>query len=1274
MSKTPQRVKQAFLLIILVLTFSALWVTSPSSKCLKIDDVAEINSIETFQPFVKGNGSKITVDLYGQQNGSFVNASMDHFFVDDNRRFDRFTNITRIKTYGYNTTNLKLKIENITPQNFLKKVEDNSSDGYIKFFENSNDQNLTIYASFTLPMSCHLNTIKILIYVDGSFTLRWAILNSTWNPSSNTSYPDEIIKSGEIPFETTSPLDKFFLPLNTNITLFTNNTNNNTFFLQLEVEAGPPAPKAYDFWWYYVTDVADGENEEDVWISKQNISNIDMIMNLDLQPLDSSLSPSEINLQVNGTQVPNNGTIELEGVPNSESIALNITSLWNITFDLNYFMEHNKNSQCSTRFLTNADTSTSIWNVSPTETFPSTFTNCSVKFKVPKDWNISRYWNITNIEETPIATTNWKQITLHTYDKWRIEFTAPNYVKKFNVPSPVIIGEENLFSILLIPDAHDWNGTLILLVYNSSDNALYYNTSQPTNNRSSLGIRWTPNQSFTNGTYIVAVLFLAEFEAGYLYIDNVLFVYSTSLEIHHIASYYRIGENVTIKVKYVDKVHNIGVEGATVWTTWNNQAVYFEDEGKGIYAANLATNGYSPGNYSLTIYAKKFGYEDAILNFNITFVHPTEINTPNRTIIGNYKTPITIIIYYTDINGILLENATVIGYIGASKYIFKYNGTAYINVTTFHELGTYNMTIQCSKDSYEPKEINITIHVTPKKTILNVLCPKEIEAGQQITLSINYTDQSGTPITHFNGTIYLNDTILTTFSNSSTIHLNITQYVGNYFISITVNCPNYETQTWKETITIYGKMKISYQPQIFEQYENETITIHFNITDVFRKAPLENCSITLTINNHKWLITWNSQNPSFTLNLTGIESGSHSINVVIEAPYYLPQTLEIPLHILPKTRVILTVNVPQEVIANNIILISGTLTTESGEPIVMATIKIIIQITYENGTEKRFEYETVTNMKGEFSLSIPTSNEMSKVHVAVVYEGAVDKASTTSTHNITVKPTLPPKTPFPQWLITTLLTIPIIFIGVSGYISKRKQKTKTEEEKLLREYELILELDSLESLLVVDKKSGLCIFEYNFKKTPTDPNIISGFVQAIRGFYSQIGGTGEGEVGEIYYEVPEPKVLTFHSGKYVYPILIAPGKLLPEVKECLRNFLDRFEEEFKENLKTNSFEISIFDKAKNLVKECFPQHIFTKYKATKIPATIRGIKKKILRAAKKLAEEQGQFTMAQLLTEVAKKEKIDPLKALKALKDLVNQNLMQPLQQRLENGSYSNFE
>ena len=1129
--------------------------------------------MEIFQQSIKGNGSEIPAFFYGRQNKSLVNVSMNHFFIDANKRLDKFVNITQIKTYGYNTSSIKLKFEKITPQNFFKIVEDNTSDDCVKFFESSSDQNLTVYASFTLPMSCKLNTVQILVYINGNFTLKWAILNSTWDSLSNTLYPDKIIKSGKTSFEETS--EKLFLPLNINVTLFTNKTVNNTFFIWLKVEAGSSASKSYDFWWYGVKDTTDGENEEDIWISNMyNSSNIDMIMNLNLQPLYQSFSPSEIKLQVNGTQVPNNGTIELKGtLNNDESITLNITSLWNITFTLNYLTKHNKNSWCLTKFLADATTDTVFWNVSPSETFPSTFTNCSVTFKVPEDWNVSKYCNTTVPEETPITPTNWKNITFYVYDNWRIEFTSPNYVKKIDHPSPIIIDEENNFSIRLItPEAHDWNGTLTFLVYNSSNNFLYYNTSQPTNNKSLVGIKWTPDKSFTNGTYIVAAFFFAGFESGYLYVDRVWLVYPTFLETHSIASYYCIGENATVKVKYVDKVHETGIEGATVWTTWNNQAICFKDEGEGIYTANLTTKGYHSGNYSLTVYAQKTGYEDAILNFTITFVYPAN---------------------------------------------------------------------------------------------LNVLYSKEIEAGRQFTVSINYTDQWGNPITNFNGTVYLNESILTTFSNLSTIYLNLTKYVGNYTISITVTSPNYETKTWKGHLTIYGKMKIAYQPQILKQYENETVIIYFNITDAFRNIPLENCNITLTVNDRKWFGTFSYQNYSCTLNLTGLQPGNHSISVVIEAPHYLPQMLEIPLHILPKTRTILTINIPKEVIAGNTILISGTLTTENKDPIGMATIKIIVLAIYKNGTEKQFEYVTITNMKGEFSYSIPTNKEISKIQITVIYEGMIDKTSAHNTYSITVKSSiLSSSFLLPHWLATIILITSIILIGTFGYTSKRKYKTKTETKNLLREYELILELNSLESLLVVDKDSGRCIFEYPFKKISMDPNIVAGFVQAVRGFYSEIGGAGEGETGEIYYETPEPKVLTFHSGKYVYSILIAPGKLLPEIKESLRNFLDKFEEKFKENIKTNIFEISVFDEAKNIVKECFPKHIFTKYKVIETPPIFRGIKRKILKVAKETTEDKGSFTIAEILTKITRKEKIDPLKTLKTLKTLINQKIIQPTKEQ----------
>ena len=146
--------------------------------------------------------------------------------------------------------------------------------------------------------------------------------------------------------------------------------------------------------------------------------------------------------------------------------------------------------------------------------------------------------------------------------------------------------------------------------------------------------------------------------------------------------------------------------------------------------------------------------------------------------------------------------------------------------------------------------------------------------------------------------------------------------------------------------------------------------------------------------------------------------------------------------------------------------------------------------------------------------------------------------------------------------------------------------------------------------------------------------------------------------------MPEPKVLTFHSGRYTYAILIAPGKLLPEVKECLRNFLDRFEEEFKEPLEKDITNTSIYSRAKEFIKECFPQQIFAEYKVPeKLPKT-RGIKKKILKIAKELTESKGSFNIAELLTEVARKEKIDPLKTLKTLKELINQSFIQPVQQK----------
>ena len=99
-------------------------------------DNIENNLPETFQQTFTGNGSEIPTFIFGQQNKTFTNSATDCNYQDINRRYERFINVTKIKTYDYNTSNIKLTFQNITAYNFQKKVENNVPSDYEKFFIN----------------------------------------------------------------------------------------------------------------------------------------------------------------------------------------------------------------------------------------------------------------------------------------------------------------------------------------------------------------------------------------------------------------------------------------------------------------------------------------------------------------------------------------------------------------------------------------------------------------------------------------------------------------------------------------------------------------------------------------------------------------------------------------------------------------------------------------------------------------------------------------------------------------------------------------------------------------------------------------------------------------------------------------------------------------------------------------------------------------------------------------------------------------------------------
>ena len=1217
---------------------------------------------------VSSTGENIPANFTATQTTQWINNKTNYYRAEDISKNDAFYKTLNLTTsfdnIKFNTTKITLNFTNIQPQNLTKEIEieGKSSPDEGTFFINGTPAAM----SFQIPnQTCYLTSFQVRIKVKTTpatphnVTINWKVMNAR-NESFVTKsypYPNADLTFGSLNISVSGT--EFFsldIPVVPSLLLNESETFNRTFFIWLNVSNINVNENEYAIWLAYSDlslTLGDGINEGYAYYEEPFGPPKDydfFLQYVTLAPLKDNYTPKDYNLRVNGTLVGSNGIWENDVFVSTDTVALKVSADWLLKFNVTCESFHVRDGTLATKFYVHADFDNSTWYVKSNFTYPSELNNAGTKFYVPSDWQLINTTNVGMVGNL---------VTVNSSNPWTLVFNGTNYINSIVHPANVSVGETITFNTNLTDVVT--NGNLTLAIYN--ENGTRVNSTSKVIDEGTT-FTWTPATDIEKGNYSVAILFYNGTEVGYR-ISTFKVLHLIEVLVNTLESYYFVGENVTIRVRCNNTVTKETVNDTYVYAKWMRGTVLFTyNDTSGWYEGHFNTSGLQAEQYSITIYAEGEYYKKTNTTITITLVYPTEVTIfPGTTITGECGASITIVVNYT-YNGNLIENAIIKGLIGQSEYIFEYNGTFYVNKTVFQEVGTYDMTISCTKTGYETKEINITIHITPGKAYLNVLCPEEVIAGSLVTILINYTDQWGNPITNFNGTVYLNESPIITF-NETQFSLNLTQYIGEHQILISTSSSNYETQIWKGTITIYGKIKATYSPGVLEEYENETITIQFYIEDLYRKTPIENCNLTIKLNIYEWFMTWNSQNPSFTLNLTGIEPGNYSITVLIEAPNYVPTTFEIPLHILPKTRVILTVNIPQEVTAGDTIPISGSLTTESGEPIAMAPIKIIIQVTYENGTTKEYTYETVTNMRGEFSYTFQTTKEMTNINITVTYEGTREKASTTSRYSITVKPSTIFETFLHVWWIFALLaTTFAVFAEIRRRFSKRKKKTEVERGKLLREYELILEFNSLESLLVVSKESGLCIFEYPFKGSSINSNLIAGFVQAIRGFYVEIGGAGEGEVGEIYYEMPEPKVLTFHSGRYTYAILIAPGKLLPEVKECLRNFLDKFEEEFKEPLEKDITNTSIYSRAKEFIKECFPQQIFAEYKVPeKLPKT-RGIKKKILKIAKELTENKGSFNIAELLTEAARKEKIDPLKALKTLKELINQSFIQPVQQK----------
>ncbi|MFX1426096.1 MAG: hypothetical protein ACFFBE_06555 [Promethearchaeota archaeon] len=159
------------------------------------------------------------------------------------------------------------------------------------------------------------------------------------------------------------------------------------------------------------------------------------------------------------------------------------------------------------------------------------------------------------------------------------------------------------------------------------------------------------------------------------------------------------------------------------------------------------------------------------------------------------------------------------------------------------------------------------------------------------------------------------------------------------------------------------------------------------------------------------------------------------------------------------------------------------------------------------GSVRYQEAITLPTDNNLFSYPIPT-NILEGDYIAYVYwYNQTDAGVQSQVFSLfpLITPNLPPE--FPIFLILSIALISGLGLvgGVSGYVIIKKAKTR-HTDKLRLVLEKCSDVMNLEYVIVLDKKSGIDVYSEAFGEKKVDATLISGFLQAIQNFGSEVLG------------------------------------------------------------------------------------------------------------------------------------------------------------------------
>ncbi len=219
---------------------------------------------------------------------------------------------------------------------------------------------------------------------------------------------------------------------------------------------------------------------------------------------------------------------------------------------------------------------------------------------------------------------------------------------------------------------------------------------------------------------------------------------------------------------------------------------------------------------------------------------------------------------------------------------------------------------------------------------------------------------------------------------------------------------------------------------------------------------------------------------------------------------------------------------------------------------------------------------------------------------------------------------------FIQYLPFIILGIVVIstFITVRYIMKSRKRRVWADDATVLDD------LVKISYILIISKEAGLSIYHKQISFEDIDSDLISGFLQAISAFKSEIKKSTTTIAKRPGFEMDYVDFkIVITDGAYVRVALVLEGTPSEKLKENQWLFTDKFEERFTPLLKDFDGDITPFKQSDDLVEKYFNITLIYPLKLGKHYGVIKlkGLEKDLVEMAAEIQKERKVFFISSLL-------------------------------------------